>query len=134
MHHHRPACVRLLLLTVPALFAACGSVPTKTFRFDAIGADEKPLPAIVVVGDDWIGAAQKKQFVNVGNKDDELSLPLTFDRGSVEVTVAAVEINPDTGEPERVPRSRMDRSDYVAEPRRIEPTDPVKALFILQRR
>lgn len=125
---------RSVLLIAPVLLAACGSVPTRTFQFDAITVEEQPLPCIVVVGDDWVGAAERHQFVNVDKKDDWLSLPVKFDRPEIEVTVAAVEVNPDTGKPERVPRSRMDRSDYIAEPRRLQLTDPEKQLFILPRK
>lgn len=122
---------RLFLLAAPALLTACGSVPTRTFQFDAVSDAGTPLPALVVVGDDWVGAAQNRQFVNIAHKDDTLPLKVAFDRAEVQVTVAAIEVNPDTGEPERIPRSRMDRSDYKAEPRQLQLRDPLKQLFIL---
>jgi hypothetical protein len=125
---------RSVLCLAPLLLAACGSVPTKTFVFDAITVDERPLPCLVVVGDDWVGAAERGQLINVDNKDDTLSLALKFDRAQVDVTVAAIEVNPDTGKPERIPRSRLERSDYVAEPRQIQLNDPQKQLFILPRK
>lgn len=130
----------LRLLLAAALLAACNSVPTKTFRFDAVDGEEHPLPAMVVVGEDWVGAAERKQFVNVEHKDDVLSLPVVFDRGEVEITVVALPVDPDSGKPTRIPRSRSDPSDYVSDtndnnnPRRLRPGDPVLQLFMLTRR
>jgi hypothetical protein len=125
---------RSLLCFAPLLLAACGSVPTRTFQFDAITVDEKPLPCLVVIGDDWVGAAERHQMINVEGKDDVLNVTLKFDRAEVDVTVAAVEVNPDTLKPERIPRSRMDRSDFIAEPRKIRLTDPQTQMFILPRK
>jgi hypothetical protein len=115
--------------------AACGSVPVRTLTIDAIDVDDRPVPCLVVVGDDWAGAEEKQQFVNVGS-DNTLSLPLTFDRPELDVTVAAVVVEAD-GTPRRNLRSRKDSSDatgFIAEPRTIRSTDPVRHLFILRRR
>lgn len=124
----------VLLSTVAALCTACGSVPTRSFRFDAIDVEEKPLPALVVVGDDWIGAAERQQFVNLDKNDSALDLVLQFDRAEVEVIVAAVEVDPDTGKPTKVPKSRSEPNEFVAEPRRVQITDPQMQLYILPRR
>jgi hypothetical protein len=123
-----------IFLLAPAL-AACGSIPTKTFEIDAIDDEEKPVPAIVVVGEDWVGAADRHQFVNVDNKDDRLPLKLSFEHGDVEITVAEILVDPDTGKPTRVPRSRSDPSKYlVPDPRRLRATDPTVELFMFTRR
>jgi hypothetical protein len=125
--------LRSLCLAVPGLLVACGSIPTRTFQFDAIDVEEKPLPCVVVVNDKWEDAARAQHFVNVG-KGKTLALTLTFDHPEVEVTVAPVALNPDTGVVEHVPRDRTDKSDYIAEPRTLTMDDPKKQLFILQHR
>lgn len=124
----------VFLSLASALCTACGSVPTRTFQFDAIDVEEKPLPALVVVGDDWIGAAERQQFVNLDKNDSSLTLELKFDRAEVDVTVAAVQVDPDTGKPTKVPKSRGEPNEFVAEPRRVQITDPQMQMFILPRR
>jgi hypothetical protein len=126
--------LRSLSPVVLVLLAACGGIPRKTFTIDAIDVNEQnAVPCLVVVGEDWTSAAEKNQLVNLG-KDDSLSLTLVFDRPEIEITVAAVAVNPDTGKPVRMPRSRTDSADYIAEPRRLQATDPTLQLFILQKK
>lgn len=126
---------RFVFLSVcAAALTACGGVPTRRFQFDAMDVEEKPLPAMIVIGDDWLGAAERQQFVNLDNRDSTLALDVTFDRGEIEITVAAVPVHPDTGKPQRVPKSRSEPNEFVAEPRRLRLTDPEVQLFILPRR
>jgi hypothetical protein len=125
---------RLLPLSLLALTAACGSIPTKTFEFAALDTAENPRPCLVVVNDDWVAAAERKQFVNV---EDSGTLPLeiAFPLAEVEVTVAPVLV--ESGKVSRVPRSRQEARDYsgfVDEQRRLRPTDPRRQLFILRRK
>lgn len=125
----RASSLSLLLAT-----AACGSIPTKTFDFDAIDVGENPRPCLVVVGDDWVAAAEKNQFVNVEG-DDQLTLTLPFASSEVEVTMAPVLV--ESGKVTRVPKSRKEARDYsgfMDESRRLILTDPRRQLFILPRK
>lgn len=126
----------VLLLGVAASFAACGSVPTRTFQIDAIDVDEKPVPCLVVIGDDWSGAAEHNQLVNVAG-DDTLALTVAFARPEVDIIVAAVPVDPATGKPRKFPKSRTESTDatgFLADARRIRLTDPERNLFILRRK
>ncbi|HEB54402.1 MAG TPA: hypothetical protein ENI87_14210 [bacterium] len=112
--------------------AACGSVPKKTFVFDAIDTAETPHACMVVVDDDWDGAITNEQFLRAGDRD-ELRLTIEFPVAEVEVTVAPVQLNPD-GTIARAPRSRSqarETTDLQAGIRRLRMTDPDKQLFIL---
>ncbi|MCC7062789.1 MAG: hypothetical protein IT456_08305 [Planctomycetes bacterium] len=123
-----------LLLT--ALLVSCAGVPTRTFQIDAIDVDESPVPCIVVLGDDWAGAAENNQYVNVGG-DNSLALKVPFDRPEVDIVVAAVPVDPATGKPRIQPKSRTESSDatgFLADFRRVRLTDPERNLFILRRR
>jgi hypothetical protein len=127
--HHR-----CLLLT--ALLASCAGVPTRTFQIDAIDVDESPVPCIVVVGDDWAGAAEHNQYVNLGG-DNTLTLKVPFDRPEVDIVVAAVPVDAATGKPRIQPKSRTESTDatgFLADYRRVRLTDPERNLFILRRR
>ena len=63
------------LISLSLLFAtaACGSIPTQQFTFDAIDTGENPRPCMLVVNDDWPAAAEKNQYLNV-ESDDTLTL------------------------------------------------------------
>jgi hypothetical protein len=127
---------RIHLLSLPALLTlcACGSVPTQRFEFDAIDTGETPRPCLVVVDDDWVGAAEKNQFVNVA-ADDTLALELQFNSAEVEITVAPVLV--EAGKVSRVPKSRKEARDYsgfMDETRRLMLRDPKRQLFILPRK
>lgn len=116
-----------------ALLAACGSVPKRTFEIHALSAEERPVPCLVVVDDDWIGAADRNQFVNLP-PGKPLSLEIVFERGEVEVAVAPILVNLDTGAPDWVPRRRSDENAAVRleeELRQLRPTDPQRQLFLL---
>lgn len=125
-----------VLFVATTLLAACGSVPTRTFQIEAIDVDERPVPCIVVVGDDWAGAAERNQYVNVGS-DDTLALKLAFDRAEVDIIVAAVPVDTATGKPRMSPKSRTESTEatgFLADVRRIRFTDPERNLFILRKR
>ena len=127
---------RIHLLSLPALLTlcSCGSVPTQRFEFDAIDTGETPRPCLVVVNDDWVGAAEKNQFVNVA-ADDTLALELQFNSSEVEITVAPVLV--EAGKVSRVPKSRKEARDYsgfMDETRRLMLRDPKRQLFILPRK
>lgn len=125
---------RLLSWPLLALLTACGGIPTQKFEFDAIDASENPRPCLVVVNDDWVGAAEKNQFVNVAG-DDSLTLELVFQSAEVEVTMAPVLV--EGGAVARVPKSRKEARDYTGfmdETRRLMLRDPKRQLFILPRR
>lgn len=129
-----PSPRRLFPLSALALAAACSSVPTRAFEFDAIDAGETPRPCLIVVNDDWVAAAEKNQFVNVG-ADDTLVLQIAFPTSEVEVTVAPVLV--ESGKVTRVPKSRKEARDYSGfsdDTRRLRVTDPRKQLFILVRK
>lgn len=124
------ACSLLALLPL----AACGGVPTQRFVFDAIDVSEAPRPCLVVVADDWVGAHEKNQFVNVEN-DDTLTLNVPFNSAEVEVTVAPVLV--EGGKVMRVPKSRKEARDYsgfMEETRRLLLGDPPLQHFILPRK
>jgi len=125
---------RFLSLSVLAFAAACGSVPTKTFEFDAIDAGETARPCLVVVNDDWATAAEKNYYVNVGG-DDTLNLEISFPVSEVEVTIAPVLV--ESGKVTRVPKSRKEAREYTGftdDTRRLRLTDPRRQLFILVRK
>lgn len=119
----------LLLLAV----AACGSIPAREFEFDAIDVGEKPLTCLVVVNDDWVGAAEKKQFVNLDGHSP-LVMKIEFPSSEVEVTMAPV--GTEGGKVTRVPKSRSEARDYSGfqdESRRLRLGFPRRMLFILPR-
>lgn len=118
-----------------AMLTACSGVPTRTFQIDAIDVDEKPVACLVVVGDDWAGAAQKKQLVNVGG-DNTLSLTVEFTRPEMDITVAAVPLDAN-GQPRAMPKSRAESTEltsFLADVRRLWADDPERPLFILRKR
>ncbi len=122
-------CAPLLALAA----AACGSIPTREFEFDAIDVGERPLTCLVVVNDDWVGAAEKNQFVNVDGHNP-LVMKVEFPSSEVEVTMAPV--GTDSGKVTRVPKSRSEARSYsgfVDESRRLKMGFPRKMLFILPR-
>jgi hypothetical protein len=118
-----------------ALLTSCSGVPTRTFQIDAIDVDEKAVPCLVVIGDDWSGAAQKKQLVNVGS-DDTLSLTVEFTRPEMDIIVVAVPMDP-SGKPRTMPKSRSESTeltDFLGDVRRLRVKDPERNLFILRKR
>ena len=124
-----PASVLLLLACT-----SCGSIPTQEFEFDALDAAENPRPCLVVIGNDWIGAANRQQWVNVEG-DDVLTLTIEFVSTEIEVTMAPLLVS--GGKPVAVPKSRkeaMDSSGFKDQQRRLVTTDPRRQLFILSRR
>jgi hypothetical protein len=127
--------IRCSLFSLTALLAtACGSVPKRSFQFDAIDVEETPRPCLVVVNDDWIGAAERNQVVNVAG-DDALAVELEFRSSEVEVTMAPVLV--EGGKVQRMPKSRKEARDYsgfMEETRRLMFTDPDRQLFILPRK
>src|SRR5262245_3737044 len=125
-----------LALSVSMLLAAtaCGGIPTRTFEFDAIDAEERPRPCLVVVNDDWVAAAEKSQYGNVP-EDDAPPLVLTFPSSEVEFIMAPVMV--ESGKVTRVPKSRKearDYSGYMDESRRLILTDTKRQFFILPRK
>ena len=112
---------------------ACGSIPKKTFVFDAIDLQEGARPCLIVVDDAWVEAADKNQVVNFPS-DNTLPVTIEFRSSEVEITVAPLRVSGD--QISSMPRSRMEAiqsSDFKAdEPRRLRLTDPDKQLFILQ--
>jgi len=124
---------RLLSLSLLGAAAACGGIPTKSFEFVAMDAAENPRPCLIVVNDDWVAAAERKQFLNV-EENSTLVLEIPFPMAEVEVTAAPVLV--ENGKVTRVPKSRKEARDYssfVDEQRRLRMTDPKKQLFILKR-
>jgi len=125
----------LLVLAASALMTACAGVPTRTFKVDAMDVDERPVPCLVVIGDDWAGAAQKKQFVNVGT-DNTLDLTVEFVRPEMDIIVAAVPLDAN-GQPRALPKSRAESTeltDFLADVRRLWADDKEIELFILRKR
>ncbi|MBZ0153934.1 MAG: hypothetical protein K8J09_20605 [Planctomycetes bacterium] len=124
---------RLLLL--PVLFtAACSGFPKKQFEFDAIDATENPRPALIVIDDDWEGAREKNQVVNVAG-DDTLPLTIEFKNSEIEVTVAPLLVEGDAVQ--RWPMSRKEATEHSGfkdETRRLRLNDPTRELFILPRK
>ena len=132
MHLSSP---QLLALTATAaLLTSCGSIPKKSFRFDAMDSAEDSVPCVVVIDQDWIGARERSQFVNVNN--DTLDLALEFQHAEVEVTLAQVVVDPDTGEVSWCPTRASDTdpgANNKPASRRLRMTDPTMQLFILGR-
>lgn len=130
MRYHLPLAAATL-----ALLTACSGVPTRTFQIDAIDVDERAVPCLVVIGDDWAGAAQKQQLVNVGS-DDTLGLTVEFVRPEMDVIVVAVPLDP-AGKVRAMPKSRTESTeltDFIGDVRRLRATDPARNLFILRKR
>jgi hypothetical protein len=122
--------------SLPALLllgTACSSIESRQFEFDAIDFRENARPCLVVVNDDWIGAAEREQFVNV-NGDDRLLLTIEFPSAEVEVIMAPLLVLSDGGKPASIPRSRKDArvSGFKDDSRRLRVDDPRVVLFILQ--
>jgi hypothetical protein len=125
---------RLLSLSLLAACAACGSIPKKQFEFRAIDTGDQPRPCMIVVDDDWAGAAEKSQFVNLDGSAP-LTLTLPFTSAEVEITVAPVLV--ESGKVARVPKSRKearDYSGYMDDVRRLRLRDAPVVLFILVRK
>jgi hypothetical protein len=130
MRNHRPLAVLVL-----AALTACSGVPTRTFQIDAIDVDERAVPCLVVIGDDWAGAAQKQQLVNVGS-DNTLNLTVEFTRPEMDVIVVAVPLDP-SGKVRAMPKSRTESTeltDFLGDVRRLRAKDPERSLFILRKR
>lgn len=125
---------RLLSLSLLAACAACGSIPTQQFEFRSIDTGDQPRPCLIVVDDDWAGAAERNQFTNLdGNTPLVLTIP--FKNAEVEITVAPVLV--ESGKVARVPKSRKearDYSGYMDDVRRLHLRDPRVNLFILVRK
>ena len=127
----RPA--RALALLTCVGLAACGSIPKRTFVFDAVDIAEQPRPCLIVIDDDWQGAAERNQVVNVTGNDE---LPLTIEFRSSEVEITAAPLMVDGTNVPRMPRSRKEArefSSFMDETRRLRVRDPQKQLFILPR-
>ncbi|MFK7740280.1 MAG: hypothetical protein AB8H80_08145 [Planctomycetota bacterium] len=124
----------LALCAVAALSTACGSVPKRTFVFDAIDTGEDPRPAMIVVDQDWLAAGQNKQFINL-NSNDELTLDLEFKSRDIEIM--AVAIRTLDGTPVSVPTNPRDAaeiSEYELDSRKLRAKDAERQLFIFQRK
>jgi hypothetical protein len=124
----------LLSLSTLLLLCSCGSIPSQRFEFDVVDTGETPRPCLIVVNDDWVGAAEKNQFVNV-ETDDTLSIDVQFASAEVEITVAPVLV--EGGKVARAPKSRKEARDYsgfMDETRRLMLRDPRRQLFILPRK
>jgi hypothetical protein len=119
-----------LALALTALLAACGSVPKRTFKIRAVDTEEKPLTCLVVVEDDWRGAAEHNRVA--GNRGP-LALDIVFEKPTVEITVMQVAVD-DSGKLVAPPTSRSSDSEYRTEVRLIGQNDPPDQLFILERR
>ena len=123
---------KLLLSGLGCIAAtACGSIPTKTFYFDAIDIREEARPCLVVINDDWIAAADKNQVVNVA-ENDVLKLNLEFRASEIEVTIAPLIV--DGTVISNMPKSRKEAcelSGFMDETRRLKMTDPAKQFFVL---
>jgi hypothetical protein len=125
---------RLLSLSLLGLSAACSSVPKKTFEFSVIDNGENPRPSLIVVNDDWVGAVQRNQFVNVSDHSP-LRVEIAFNVAEVEVIAAPVLI--ESGKITRVPNSRKEAVDYtgfIDDQKRLRVTDHPRQLFILRRK
>ncbi|MFN3241658.1 MAG: hypothetical protein ACE37K_09120 [Planctomycetota bacterium] len=113
-----------------AVMTACGSVPKKTFVFDAITLEERAHPCLIVIDDEWDKAAENNQVVNM-NGDDELKVTVEFRASEIEVTVAPLAPGSNV-----MPRSRSEAiqmSQFMDDmPRRLRMDDPAKHLFVLQ--
>lgn len=126
----------LLAIAGLSLFAACGSIPTRTLEIRAIDNDERPVPCIVVIGgQDWTTAAQNKQFVHLKG-GEPLLLPVAFERPEVDIIVAAVPVD-EQGNLRQTPKSRPESTEMtgmLGDNRTVRLTDPSRLLFILRRR
>ncbi len=116
--------------------AACQpeSAASLEFTFDAVDTNEQARPCMIVVDDDWTGAAERHQWVNVTG-DDVLTITLPAPKTEWTVTVAPLLV--ESGQITRVPHSRKDARDYTGfadEVRLVRRTDPRRQLFILPRR
>ncbi len=119
-----------------ALLTACAGTPTKTFYFDAIDTQENPVSCLVVIGDDWDGAATASQLVNIKG-DDQVKVQVPFEAPEVTIICAAVKTNATTGEPDSMPTSRSESTEatgFVAGTHRLRADDATKVLFILERK
>jgi hypothetical protein len=119
-----------------SLATACSGVPTRTFQIDAIDVEDQPVPCLVVVDGDWTAAIEKKQLVNIGSAES-LPLKIEFHRPEVNIMVAPVPIDPNTGEYVRLPKSREESramTDFLSGDRDVKLIDQQRTLFILRRK
>lgn len=121
--------IAALALATVAL-TACGSVPKRKFQFDVIDTAEQPLPAMIIVENQWSEAASDQQFVNVTG-DNTLELELTFKSKAVMVT--AVPISAEDGKPTDVPQNERQVRDFKPKSKTVLLGDAGKQLFILER-
>lgn len=123
----------LSLIALTAL-AACGSVPTQRFVFDAIDVKGEPRPCLVIVNDDWATAAEKNQVVNVA-ENDQFAIDIPFPTKQVMVKLAPLVV--ENGKVVKMPkrsRETSELSDYLEEARELRLRDPERQLFILRRK
>ena len=127
-----PRSLRVLPVVLVAA-AACGGIESRRFEFDVIDTDNLPRPCLVVINNDFPGAEQKNQVVNV-DSDDVLTLDLEFPAREVVVTVAPLRVV--NNKVTKYPRSSRESWDtgYSDETRTVRIDDPTRVLFILPRR
>lgn len=123
-----PLCPLVLLFAT-----ACSGVETRRFEFDVIDTENNPRPCLVVINNDFPGAEQQKQVVNVEG-DDVLALDLQFPSRDVVITVAPLRVV--GGKVTKWPRSARESWDtgYADETRTVRIDDPTRVLFILPKK
>ena len=107
---------------------ACGAIPTKTFRFQAINVQEVKTPCMIVIEDDWDSAISNKQVFDA-SKMDYYSLEIPFAKRAVKVH--AVPLRADGNVPKSRGDLRNNPSRYATEERELWLTDPTTQLFVL---
>jgi hypothetical protein len=128
-----PPLRRLVAMLALGALAACGSVPKRSFEFEVIDTNERPVPALIVIGDGWQEAADNGQYVNVTG-DDSKVLEIAFPTKEITVTIAPVVVK--DGKVERIPRTGAEAktfSGYRDESRGLRASDHSRMLFILSK-
>ena len=107
---------------------ACGSIPTKTFEFQAINVQEVKCPCMIVIEDDWDTAISKKQVFDA-SKMEIYRLEIPFPKKQVKVR--AVPLRSDGNVPKSRGDLRNNPSRYAQQNRDLQLTDPTRQLFVL---
>lgn len=131
---HLPILRQVVGLAATLTMVACSGIPTRTFQFDAIDVEDQQVPCLVVVDGDWAGAADRGQLVNVGGVET-LSLEIAFKSPQVNIVAAPVPVDPATGKPSKLPKSRDESkamTDYLCDHRDLMITDQQKTLLIVR--
>jgi hypothetical protein len=121
------------LLSLLSLMA-CGGIPTQRFEFDAIDTESNKQPCLIVIGNDFGGAVENKQVVNLDG-DRPLGLDIQFEQPEVVIMAIPLKVD-ENGKVVKMPSSRSEARNLARrkdDSRTLRLRDPKMQLFVLQR-